>query len=102
MTRDRVLHAFLLIAITLAAAAAATVAGAAPPPGTVTIPLEAYDRLVDRAAHPPKSHEQPPIPATVARASMQAQVANGVVSGTIALAGEVFRTGAVKVPLVSG
>ncbi len=69
-------------------------------PGTVTLPLDAYDRLLDRAAHPPARLEAPPIAASVAQASMQVQVGNGAVRGTIELSGEVFQAGAIKVPLV--
>ena len=37
-------------------------------PGTVTLPLGDYERLLDRAAHPPVKTEAPPIAATVASA----------------------------------
>ena len=77
----------------------------APPdraPGTVTLPIADYDRLVDRAAQPAGGGDQPPIPAVVARAELTGRVDGDVARGTLRLDGEVFQRGAVKVPLVSG
>lgn len=72
------------------------------PPGTVSLPLAEYERLLDRAAKPPKRPEPPPIPAVVARADVRLRVAGESVRGTVALDGEVFRAGFAKVPLLSG
>ena len=77
----------------------------APPdraPGTVTLPIADYDRLLDRAAQPTGGGDQPPIPAVVARAELAGRVDGDVARGTLRLDGEVFQRGAVKVPLVSG
>jgi hypothetical protein len=71
-------------------------------PGTVTLPITEYDRLLDRAAAQPAAGEQPPIPAVVARADLIGRVAGDIARGTLRLEGEVFQRGAVKVPLVSG
>ena len=72
------------------------------PAGTVTLPVDDYDRLLDRAAQPPARPEQPPIASVVARAELRADVAGASVRGTLRIEGEVYRTGPVKVPLVSG
>ncbi len=72
------------------------------PPGTVTLSLAAYDRLLDRAESPVKGPEAPPIPAVVARADLRVRVTGARARGTFTLDGEVFRAGATKVPLVEG
>ncbi len=72
------------------------------PPGSVTLPLGEYDRLVDRAARPPKRPDPPPIPAVLARSEASLKVSGDAVRGTLTLDGEVFRAGATKVPLLSG
>ena len=71
-------------------------------PGTVTLPIADYDRLLDRAAQPTGAGDQPPIPAVVARAELAGRVDGDVARGTLRLDGEVFQRGGVKVPLVSG
>jgi hypothetical protein len=71
-------------------------------PGTVTLPIADYDRLLDRAAQPAGGGAQPPIPAVVARAELAGRIEGDVARGTLRLDGEVFQRGAVKVPLVSG
>jgi len=70
-------------------------------PGTVTLPLSAYDRLVERASRPPVTPERPPVPAVVARADLQARASADALRGTITLQGEVLQDGRVKVPIVS-
>jgi hypothetical protein len=72
------------------------------PPGTVTLSLADYDRLLDRAENPAKRAEAPPIPAVVARADLRVRVTAARARGTFILDGEVFRAGATKVPLVEG
>ncbi len=94
--------AILLLGLTPAAAAGQSF----PPipdraPGTVTLPVTEYDRLVDRAASQPAQPDQPPIPAVVARAELAGRVDADVARGTLRLEGEVFQRGSVKVPLVS-
>ena len=70
------------------------------PPGSVTLPLVDYDKLVDRAAHPPAPAERPPVAAVVARADLQVRVSAAGVHGTATLQGEVLSEGRVRVPLV--
>jgi hypothetical protein len=72
------------------------------PPGGVTLPLVEYDRLVDRAAHPPAPAERPPVAAVVTRADLQVRVSADNVRGTATVQGEVLREGRVKVPLLEG
>jgi len=76
----------------------------APPqgaPGTVTLTLEQYDRLLQRAEHPVKRPEPPPIPAVLARADLRVRVAGDRARGTFTLDGEVFQTGPTRVPLIA-
>ncbi len=69
-------------------------------PGTVTLPLADYDRLLDRASKPGTRRDPPPMAAVISRAAFSARVDGAVVRGTLRLDGEVFRTGAAKIPLV--
>lgn len=93
-----------LVLLLLAASASAAEEKRPPqaPPGTVTLPLAEYDRLLDRAAKPPKRPEPPPVAAVLARADVRVRVASGTARGSMALDGEVFRTGPAEVRLLSG
>lgn len=72
------------------------------PPGTVTLPVADYDRLVDRAGQPERRPDPPPVDAVVGRADLRARVISNIVRGTLQLEGEVFQRGAVKIPLIKG
>jgi hypothetical protein len=72
------------------------------PPGTVTLPLADYDKLVERAAHPPAPSERPPVAAVVARADLRVRVSATDLRGSGTLQGEVLREGRVKVPVLDG
>ena len=72
------------------------------PPGTVTLPVADYDRLVDRAGQPERQPDPPPVEAVVGRADLRARVISNIVRGTLQLEGEVFQRGAVKIPLIKG
>lgn len=72
------------------------------PAGTVTISRPDYDRLIDLAGKQPRGPEIPPLPAALTRTDVRARVDGGVVRATMLVEGEVFRTGTVKVPLISG
>jgi hypothetical protein len=65
-------------------------------PGTVTLPLAEYDRLVERAAHPPDVPDQAPVAAVLSSATLALRVEGRAVRGTMELAGEVFRPGSVR------
>ena len=76
-----------------------------PPPvatGNVTLTLEEYNRLVERAGKPLKRPEIPPIAYALKRAELKLRIANDSVLGTVQLEGETFNKGATKVPLASG
>ena len=49
-----------------------------------------------------KKSDVPPVPFAIQRADINLTVAGGTASGTVQLEGEVFATGAVKVPLIAG
>ena len=57
--------------------------------------------MLERAEHPVKRPEPPPIPAVLARADLRVRVAGDRARGTFTLDGEVFQSGATKVPLVA-
>jgi len=67
--------------------------------GTVTLPLEEYNRLLDQAAQPAKPPSRPPAPFALSRASLQLKVEDQAARGKISLQGEVLHSGSVKVPL---
>lgn len=71
-------------------------------PGTVTLPLAEYDRLVDRAAHPPAPPSVAPLSSALSRADMALRADGDALRGTISVQGEVWREGAVLVPLLRG
>ncbi len=72
------------------------------PPGTVSLPLSEYDRLVERAARPPKRPEPPPLASVLSRADLKIRIVGEGARGVISLEGEVFQGGATKVALLSG
>lgn len=71
------------------------------PAGTVTLPRPDYDRLLDLAERQPRPPDAAPLAAALTRASITVRVAGGAVRATMTIAGEVFRNGSVKVPLVT-
>jgi Carboxypeptidase regulatory-like domain len=82
--------------------AAAQVAAPLPAEGNVAMPLDEYNRLTELAARPGKKSDAPPMAYAIQRADIQLTVAGGNASGTVQLEGEVFATGAVRVPLIAG
>lgn len=73
-----------------------------PDPGNVTLTLDEYNRLVERAAKPPKKPETAPLAYSLKHADVKLRVENNGVMGSIELEGEVFHKGVSKVPLTSG
>lgn len=71
-------------------------------PGTVTISLAEYNRLVDRAAAPVAPPAAIPVGAFVAQADVTLRAEGDLLRGTITLQGEVLRDGPTGVPLVGG
>src|SRR4029077_4165040 len=73
-----------------------------PDPGSVTLTLDEYNRLVELAAKPPKKSDVAPLPYSVKHADVKLHVENDGVRGMVEIEGEVFRKGVSKVPLTSG
>lgn len=88
-----------LMAVPLGASSPAPSAG---DPGTVTLPLGEYDRLVARAQSRPKRVPEAPLAAVVTHTELRARVDAGLVRGSLSISGEVLRPGPVRVALVSG
>lgn len=88
--------AVVSIALSVSMAAGAAEKPPAGPPGTVTLPLADYDRLVERAASPPRPPAAAPVPAVLSRASLALRVADGAVRGSMEIAGEAYRPGPVR------
>jgi hypothetical protein len=103
MRTHHVLEMTTMVWLTLATGAGAQGPAAPPPspPGTVTLSLADYNRLLERAERPLTPPAVPPIPSVVARADVSLRVTGAMVRGTYTLDGEVFQTGATKVPLIS-
>jgi carboxypeptidase family protein len=89
------------LALCAALAASPVVAQDRGPAGTVTLPRPDYDRLLDLAGRQPRPPDGAPLPAALTRADIRARVAGGAVRATMAIEGEVFQSGSVKVPLLT-
>ena len=72
------------------------------PAGTVTLSRTDYDRMLDLASREVGGPELPPMAAALTRADIRVRVNAGIVRATMTVDGEVFASGAVKVPFVSG
>ena len=81
---------------------AAAQTGPFPAPGSVALPLDEYNHLVDLAGKPVKRPDGPPAPYTLKSATLNFQAGAETVSGTIDLDGEVLAKGDTAVPLVTG
>jgi hypothetical protein len=68
----------------------------------VTLTRTDYDRLLDLAARRARDPERAPVAAALTRADLRVRVAGNVARATIAVDGQVFHAGVVKVPLFSG
>jgi hypothetical protein len=73
-----------------------------PSSGNVTLPLDEYNRLLERANKPTRKIETPPVPYTLKRADLKFRVATESVQGTVQLQGEILHKGVTKVPLTTG
>src|SRR5215471_9543117 len=71
-------------------------------PGTVTLSLAEYNRLVELASHRPKQPEVAPLPFVLSKAAFKISVENEAVVGALDIEGEVLHKGPVSVPLVGG
>jgi len=70
-------------------------------PGTVTISLSEYDRLVERASRKDKSPEAVPLPFVLSHAVFKLRVENQTLVGYVDIDGSLLEKGAVKTPLTS-
>src|SRR5215831_10815803 len=71
-------------------------------PGTVTLSLAEYNRLVELASHRPNQPEAAPLPFVLSKAAFKISVENEAVVGALDIEGEVLHKGPVSVPLVGG
>lgn len=70
-------------------------------PGTVTMPLDEYNKLLDLANKPVKTPEAPLLAHAIHKADMKLEASADAVRGAVQFDGEVFATGLTKVPLIS-
>lgn len=91
-----------LSAILVASISQGQNAAPVPAPGNVTLPLDEYNLLVERAEKPPLKSAVPPVPDVLKSAQINLQVNGESVSGTVSIEGEVLAAGDRKVPLVRG
>jgi hypothetical protein len=70
-------------------------------PGTVTISLSEYDRLVERATRKDKSPEAAPLPFVLSHAVFKLRVEEQTLVGYVDIDGSLLEKGAVKTPLTS-
>ena len=78
-----------------------TVLPAAGTPGTVTISLSDYDRLVERASRKDKSPDAAPLPFVLSHAVFKLRVEDQTLVGYVDIDGALLEKGAVKTPLTS-
>jgi hypothetical protein len=72
-------------------------------PGTVTLSLAEYDRLVERATRKGKtSIDEVPLPFVLSHATFKLKVENQTLVGTVDIDGALLKKGAVKTPLTTG
>src|ERR1051326_7163022 len=71
-------------------------------PGTVTLTLAEYKRLLDLIAHKPKLPEAATLPFILSRATFKLRLDGESVVGALDIEGDVLQKGPTKVPLTSG
>ncbi|MEN3336054.1 MAG: hypothetical protein V7641_5419 [Blastocatellia bacterium] len=100
----------LVIAFTLLAIVAQGQERSLPPqkvvpqssPGTVTLTLTEYNRLLDLIARKPKQPEAAPQPYVLSRAAFKLRLENESVVGALDIDGDVLQKGLTKVSLITG
>src|SRR6185503_18236241 len=76
---------------------------AAGSPGTVTLSLAEYNRLVERATRKGKTTvDEVPLPFVLSHATFKLRVENQTLVGTVEIDGSLLQKGAVKTPLTTG
>ena len=72
-------------------------------PGTVTLSLAEYNRLVERATHKGKpAIDEVPLPFVLSHAVFKLRVENQTLVGTVDIDGSLLQKGAIKTPLTTG
>src|SRR5215204_3009560 len=71
-------------------------------PGTVTLSLSEYNRLVELASRKGKTSDEVPLPFVLSRAVFKLRVENQTLVGTVEIDGALLANGAVKTPLTTG
>ena len=71
-------------------------------PGTVTLSLAEYNRLVEMSTRKPKPLDAAPLPFVLTRAVFKLRVENQTLMGTVAIDGTSLEKGPVKAPLMTG
>ena len=72
------------------------------PPGTVTIALTEYDRLVALATRKAKTPDKVPLPFVLSHAVFKLRVEKQTLVGTVDIDGSLLESGPVKTPLTTG
>jgi hypothetical protein len=72
-----------------------------PSSGSVTLPLDEYNKLFDLATKPEIKAESAPISYAIKRASLKLRVGSESVLGTVQCDGEIFSKGINKIPLMN-
>src|SRR5437879_10668707 len=73
-----------------------------PDPGNVTLTLDEYNKLVERAAKPPRTPETAPLPYSIKHADVKLKVENNGVMGFVELERDVLHKGNSKVQITKG
>lgn len=92
----------ILLAISVLPALWAQSALPVPPEGSVTLPVDEYNRLVELAAKPAPKTAAPPFSYALKNAQLDWKVGVQSVTGSVEIEGELLAAGEQKVPLVSG
>jgi carboxypeptidase family protein len=71
-------------------------------PGTVTLSLAEYNRLIELAARKPKTPDEPPIPFVLSQAVFKLRIEDQRLTGSVDIDGSVLEKGSTKVPLITG
>src|SRR5215510_3123552 len=94
--------AILMVLSAVASNGFAQPARPADPPGTVTLAIPEYNRLIDLARQPVTPTVVPPVSAVLSSAQLRIRVDRDTVRGVFNLAGDVLHEGVSRVHLLSG
>src|SRR5919106_6323683 len=71
-------------------------------PGTVTLTLSEYNRLIDLATRKAKTPDKAPLPVVLSHAVFKLRVEKQTLVGTVDIDGSLLESGPVKTPLTTG